>query len=226
VQLSAGMGGGLTYLEVAPPDAPADLPLVVALHGRGASAEDLAPLAQAIAAPWRWVFPNARLPLDVGGWEGYAWYDLAAPERDIPPSRRAIEGLLGDLWARLGVGPARTALLGFSQGGVMTLDVGLRAAMRFAGLVVLSGYLALVDGIEAALPRATHQRLLIIHGTEDPIVPVGRARATHQQLVAAGLAPEYHELEMGHEVTSEVLALVARFLEAGFALASGAQHQP
>lgn len=216
MQWSVGMGGGLTYLEGAPPDAPPDLPLVVALHGRGASAEDLAPLAQAIEAPWRWVFPNARLPLDLGGWEGYAWYDLDAPERDIPPSRRAIEGLLGDLWARLGVGPARTALLGFSQGGVLTLDVGLRAAVRFAGLVVLSGYLAAVDGIEAAVHRAAHQRLLIVHGTEDPVVPVGRARATYEQLVAAGLAPEYHELEMGHEVTGDVLGLVARFLEAGF----------
>ena len=217
MQLSVGMGGGLTYLEAAPPDAPGDLPLVVALHGRGASAEDLAPLALEIGAPWRWVFPNARLQLDLGGWEGYAWYDLDAPDRDIPASRRAIEGLLGDLWARLGIGPGRTALLGFSQGGVMTLDVGLRAAVRFAGLVVLSGYLATVDGVEAALPRAAHQRLLIVHGEDDPLVAVSRARATQQQLVAAGLRPEYHELPIGHEITGEVLALVVRFLEGGFA---------
>ena len=212
MQVGVGTGGGLSYLEVRPEQASENLPLVVALHGRGASAEDLAPLAGEVGAAYRWIFPNARLRLSFDGWEGYAWYDLEAPERDIPASRKAIEALLGDLWVRHGQGPTRTVLLGFSQGAVLAFDVGLRAAARFAGLVAMSGYLAEIDDIAAAARAARDQRLLVIHGLEDPILPIARGRAARHFLETAGLQPAYHELAMGHEVTRESLALVERFL--------------
>lgn len=213
MQVSVGTGGGLTYLEIAPPDAQEPLPLVVTMHGRGASAEDLAPLAGELPGSYRFIFPNAPHRLDLGGgWEGFAWYNLDAAEREIPASRALIEGLLGDLWARHGVGPARTVLLGFSQGAVMTLDVGLRAAVRFAGLVAMSGYLPDVDNLAALLPRAREQRVLVVHGTEDPVLPIERGRQIRLGLEAAGLQPRYHEFAMGHEVTRESLAVVGEFL--------------
>jgi phospholipase/carboxylesterase len=215
MQASMGQGGGLSYMEIAPPHAPRDLPLVVTLHGRGASADDLAPLAPELdATHYRYVFPNGRLPVDLGGWMGFAWYEIGNQATDVPASRAAVEALLADLWARSGLGPARTVLVGFSQGAVLTLDVGLRSAERFAGLVAMSGYLSEDASLPAALERARDQRVLIVHGVEDAVLPIDRGRAARQTLAAAGLQPEYHEFPMGHEVSAASLAAVRTFLHA------------
>ena len=215
MQVSSGYGGGLSYVEIARPDAPPDLPLVVLLHGRGASADDLAPLAPELdGGGYRFVLPNGRLRVDLGGWVGFAWYEIGATGRDLPVSRAAVEGLLRELWARTGGGPARTVLLGFSQGAVLTLDVGLRSAECFAGLVAMSGFLHEDPELGPALVRAREQRVLIVHGVDDNVLPVTRGRAARLALEAAGLQPEYHELAMQHEVTGESLALVRTFLHA------------
>ena len=212
---SLGHAGELSYVEVVRPDAPPDLPLVVALHGRGASAEDLAPLAPELdPTGYRFIFPNGRLRVDLGPWVGYAWYEREAVATDLPLSRAAVQALLADLWARTGLGPPQTVLLGFSQGAVMTLDVGLRSPTRFAGLVALSGYLYEDDTLPPALAAARDQRVLVVHGTEDGTLPVARGRAARVTLEAAGLRPEYHEFPMGHEVTRESLAVVSAFLHA------------
>jgi phospholipase/carboxylesterase len=209
-----GHASGLDYVEIARPDAPRDLPLVVALHGRGANAEDLAALAPEIGDGYRFVFPNGRLRLDMGPWVGFAWYEREAVATDLPASRAALEALLGELWARTGLGPAQTVLLGFSQGAVMTLDVGLRSPTRFAGLVAMSGYLYEDDSLAAALAQARDQRVLVVHGTEDATLPISRGRAARRTLEAAGLPVEYHEFRMGHEVSRESLAVVQTFLHA------------
>jgi phospholipase/carboxylesterase len=213
VQINVGHGGGLDYLEIAPPDAPADLPVIVMLHGRGASAEDLAPIAGEIGGDgYRWIFPNGRLQVDLGGWIGFAWYGFEQAARDLPASRGAVEALLAETWARYGLGPGQTVLAGFSQGAVLTLDVGLRARERFAGLIAMSGYLYEDETLPAALAASRDQRVLIIHGSEDPMLPVTRGRAARATLEAAGLQPAYHEFPMGHEVSGESLAVVEAFL--------------
>ena len=215
MRASLGHAGGLSYIEVVRPDAPRDLPLVIALHGRGASAEDLAPLAPDLdGAGYRFIFPNGRLRVDLGPWVGYAWYEREAVATDLPASRAAVQALLDELWARTGRGPTQTVLLGFSQGAVMTLDVGLRSPTRFAGLVAMSGYLYEDATLPPALAAARDQRVLVVHGTEDATLPVERGRAARAALEAAGLRPEYHEFPMGHEITRDSLAIVATFLHA------------
>ena len=213
MQISLGHGGGLDYLEIARPGAPRELPLIVVLHGRGASAEDLAPIAgEILGEDYRWIFPNGRLQMDLGGWVGYGWYAFEQVARDLPASRAAVEALLAEIWERTGLDAARTVLAGFSQGAVVTLDVGLRATRRFAGLVAMSGYLADDATLPEALARARDQRVLIVHGTEDPVLPVARGRAARLALESAGLAPVYHEFEMGHEVSGASLATVEAFI--------------
>jgi phospholipase/carboxylesterase len=215
MQARMGQAGGLSYMEVVPPDAPPDLPLVVTLHGRGASADDLAPLAPEIdATHYRYIFPNGRLPVDLGGWMGFAWYNVGNQAADLPSSRAAAEALLRELWAGSGLGPAQTVLLGFSQGAVLTLDVGLRSPERFAGLVAMSGYLFEDAALPAALAAARDQRVLIVHGVHDPVLPIDRGRAARAVLEAAGLQPEYHEFPMGHEVSAASLAVVRDFVHA------------
>ena len=109
--------------------------------------------------------------------------------------------------------PARTVLGGFSQGAVMTLDVGLRAPEHYAALVAMSGYLAEADDFPGYLAGRRDQPLLLIHGTRDQVLPVSLARRARQYLETNGLAPEYQEFAMAHEVSGESLQLVGDFLK-------------
>lgn len=205
---------GLQYLEVDPVESgPASL--VVVLHGRGANAQDLADVAGVLAMPGcRFIFPNAPLAIDLGPWGvGYAWYELgAAQDQTVPRSREQLLTFLDEVARRYATPLERTVLAGFSQGAVMTLDVGLRTREPLAGLVAMSGCLHRPEEVRALLPTVGQRRILLIHGTEDEVVPVSGSRQARLALEEAGLSPEYHEFPMGHEVTAESLAVVGAFL--------------
>ena len=194
---------------------------VIWLHGLGADGSDFVPLVPALASevPVRFLFPHApRRPVTINdGMVMRAWYDVLALEGSrredatgIRESARRIEALIAAEMAR-GVPPARVILAGFSQGGAMALHVGLRHEARLGGLLVLSAYLALAD-TAAAEASATGRRasIFLAHGTEDPLIPVGRARKTRDSLAALGCAVEYHEYPIGHTVSdTEVVDLAA-----------------
>lgn len=212
VRASWAEAGGLRYIALDADDA-ADAPLVVALHGRGSSAEDLAGLAPHLDPGWRYAFPQAPLTLSLGFGYGYSWYEPipAAPEQ-MAVAREALAAFLAALHAQTGVPPARAALMGFSQGAVMTLDAGLRAAEPYAALVAMSGYLAEGDDLAALVATRRDQPLLIVHGTRDDVLPVGLARRARLFLETNGLTPEYHEFPMAHEVGDASLRVVGGFL--------------
>ena len=217
LELRRGEAGGLYYLELAPTGAPRDLPLVVGLHGRGAAAEDLGGLVHGIDDQrYRYILFYAPLVLQMGDGLRYAWFerDSPAPEVSVPAAREKLVGALHALWERYDGIPARTALFGFSQGGVMTLDVGLHLDQRLAALVCMSGRLFEDENLAAALRRA-HDRdeaILIVHGTADSRIPIDDARSTRAALERANLRPEYHEFAMDHEVTPDSLAAVRAFI--------------
>lgn len=208
-----GEAGGLQFIEVTAGEIAAAAPLVIGLHGRGSNAEDLAGLAPDLETGWRFIFPQAPLAFP-GGWGGaYSWYEPipAAPAR-MTTARATLQAFLATIHTRLGVGPERSAIIGFSQGAVMTLDMGLRATPPYAALVALSGYLAESDELLAVLTAARAQPLLIAHGITDTVLPIILARQARQSLEAAGLTPEYHEYPIGHEISAAVLTTVATFL--------------
>ncbi len=216
VNASLQRGAGLEYILMEPASQPSELPLVVGLHGRGSNAEDLAGLAPMLdLGPCRFVFPNAPLPFDVGPWtRGYAWFEIDDGRRaeGIASSRDILRGFLQELSARFATLPSRMALTGFSQGAIMTLDVGLRYAEPLAGLVAMSGYLFEPETMAPLLPSVRDRKVLIIHGTQDELLSVEGARQARLALRQGGLEPEYHEFVMGHEVTPESLAAVGDFL--------------
>ncbi len=127
-------------------------------------------------------------------------------------ARERLGIFLSALHRHFGTPPSRAALVGFSQGAVMTLDVGLRAAEPYAALVAMSGYLAEADDLAPALARAREQPVLIVHGTRDDVLGIALARRMRRVLVDAGLSPEYHEFDMAHEVNIASLAVVRDFL--------------
>jgi phospholipase/carboxylesterase len=224
---------GLKCIEVAPDDAAGrDLPLFIALHGRGDRAESYIDLAPAInASEYRFVFPNA--PLAVPG-AYYEWFRIDNPNRvqASKESTATVTKLITQLCERFQTPANRTVLGGFSQGGMLTFQVGLRYPEKLAGLAVLSGVL-LADfalsfqpsrfadyynqdqgDLKAVLAEiaARQTPIFIAHGTYDPVLPVVAGRAANRLLKEAGANVEYYEFHGGHEISLDELEKLQTFL--------------
>jgi len=105
-------------------------------------------------------------------------------------------------------------LAGFSQGCALTLMTGLRCAERLAGLVGLSGYLPLADKVAAERTSVNADiPIFMAHGRMDPVIPIARALASRDALVALGHAVEWHEYPMPHSVCAEEIADLERWLK-------------
>ncbi len=103
-----------------------------------------------------------------------------------------------------GIPLEKTIMGGFSQGGAMTLDVGPQ--LPLAAMMILSSY--------SHAPIATcitPRPVLLLHGRQDPVVPLAKALDTKAQLEQQGLAVTYQEFDMGHEVTLEALKIAGQF---------------
>jgi len=188
---------------------------MVVLHGLGDSIEGFRWLPEALDLPWlNYLLVNA--PDDYYG--GYSWYDIygdAVP--GIERSRVELSALLDQLPAS-GFNPAQTVLFGFSQGCLMTLEVGIRYPHRLAGLVGVSGYVHNpVELMRAASPVARAQRFLVTHGTADPLLPIGPVRDQIAQLKGEGLPIEWHEFAKAHTIAGEAeLAVIREFVRGCF----------
>lgn len=195
-------------------------PLLVLLHGIGADERDLLPLAEALDP--RFLCASVRAPYEAMPM-GYAWY--AIDWRTSPPthdgaqaeqSREALCALLPELTARHRTDPARTFLLGFSQGAAMALAVALTRPDLVRGAVVHSG--RVLPGLEARIapPEALARlELLVLHGLQDEVLPVERGREIRELLAPRlGERLTYREHDAGHFVTQASLADAAAWLAA------------
>jgi phospholipase/carboxylesterase len=202
----------VSLTAIAYPTPPLATPTVrlVGLHGWGSNALDLASYAPDLDLKgYQFLFPNGPMPHPQAP-SGRMWYDLSdfTTRRGLPESRQMLTDWLSSLEAVDSVPLEKTFLVGFSQGGAMTLDVGTH--LPLAGLVVLSGYLHPLE--VRPLPK-TFPPILMIHGTQDTVVQISVARKSYEALLAAGANVQYHELEMGHEIQPEVTVLMQRFIQ-------------
>jgi len=192
---------------------------VIWLHGLGADGNDFVPVVAELGlqgAPVRFVFPHAPMrPVTING----AWYDityedlsLKEDEKGVRDSQEAIEALIAREQAR-GVKPGQIVLAGFSQGGAIALQAGLRHPARLAGILALSTYLPLPDKIEQERSSANRDiPIFMAHGSEDPIVPLKLAQASCSRLLTLGYPVEWHEYEMPHSVCEEEIAQIGEWL--------------
>jgi len=200
----------LTLNAIAVPPSSGNPPdhLLVLLHGWGADANDLVPLAQVFDLPhYQCLFPNAPFPHPEVP-SGLAWYALETPDYyGLAESRQQLRDWLLSLEDQTGVPLSHTVLGGFSQGGAMTLDVGLE--LPLAGLFSLSGYLHFQPhALTTPIPP-----ILMVHGKQDFVVPIEAARQTRDALNRINAKIEYHEFNMGHEIPQIVLNLVEKFIK-------------
>jgi phospholipase/carboxylesterase len=187
---------------------PATDHLVVILHGWGADAQDLYPLGAALnLANYQCLFVNAPFPHPQIP-QGRAWYNLENPTFDgLADSRQALREYLLSLEAQTQIPLHKTVLGGFSQGGAMGLDVGL--TLPLAGVFALSGYLHFQpEPTDSPLPP-----ILMVHGSQDQVVPIAMARQGREALQRIGAIVDYQEFAMGHEIPPAVLDRLKTFLK-------------
>jgi phospholipase/carboxylesterase len=201
-------------------DRPADgapAGLLVLHHGRGTDETDLLGLADELDRERRLHVVSARAPFTRPGSPGYHWY--AVPRVGYPDpesfaaSYRALGELHDELWQRTGLGPEETILGGFSMGSVMSYALGLGSDRPApAGILAFSGFVPTLEGWRPELESREQLRVFIAHGRQDRVIDVAFARRARDLLNCAGLAVEYHESDVGHQIDRAHVALAARWI--------------
>jgi len=198
---------------------------VIWLHGLGADGNDFVPVAKELKLPplgIRFVFPHAPMrPVTInGGFVMRAWYDIAyqelafkEDERGLRESQKLIEELIVRENTR-GIPSSRIVLAGFSQGGVLALQTGLRQSKPLAGLMALSSYLPMSPMIEVERNAASNSVPIFMgHGITDNIVPLALGRMSRDTLIKLGYEVEWHQYTMPHSVCPEELADIGVWLK-------------
>lgn len=201
---------------------------VIWMHGLGADGNDFVPIVNELdlaGAPGiRFVFPHAPTrPVTINnGYVMRAWYDISfgdleghtrkADERGVRESQAQIGQLIARENAR-GIAAAKIVLAGFSQGGAIALQTGLRYPEKLAGVMALSTYLPLAESFaQEAAPQNKATPVFMAHGSQDPVVPYAMGRNSRDLLQQAGYVVEWHDYPMQHSVCPEEVADIGRWL--------------
>lgn len=198
---------------------------IVWLHGLGADGNDFVPIVNELElspeTSIRFIFPHApERPVSINnGYIMRAWYDIyhadfnnRHDESGIRDSQKAIDALI-DREIQRGIPPQNILLAGFSQGGAMALQVGLRQTNPLAGVIALSCYLPLAEtlALEASVSNAATQ-IFMAHGIYDAVIPITHAIASRERLLAANYPLEWHEYPMAHSVCEQEIADISHWL--------------
>src|SRR5882672_1312241 len=189
--------------------------LLIALHGLGDSTAGYRWLPGAMDLPWmNYLLVNAPDPY----YGGYSWYDFTGDEGQGIRRSRALLFELLDAQRAKSFPTEETVLFGFSQGCLMTVDVGFRYSHRFAGLVGVSGYVhEPLSLLKELSPVAKNQRMLFTHGTQDPLIPFGKVHQQVDTLKVAGLNIEWREFVKAHTIAGdEELDVIRGFIAGRF----------
>ena len=205
---------------------------VIWLHGLGADGHDFEAIVPQLVRPdWpamRFVFPHAPVqPVTINnGMRMRSWYDIIgfAPntpqdEAGIRASVAIVESLIAREVAR-GIPAERIVLAGFSQGGAVVLNAGLRHAAGLAGIVALSTYLPLAEKLAPEASAANREiSIFMAHGSHDPVVAMARAELSRDFLQQNAYPVHWHQYPMPHSVCAEEIVDLAAWFAQRFATA-------
>ena len=197
--------------------------LVILCHGYGSDGNDLialAPYWQQIMPDAAFIAPNAPEPCD-GNPMGYQWFPITRLDpveiaRGVEAAAPVLERFIEEQLRLRGLDGSQLALVGFSQGTMMALHVGLRRAVPPACIVGYSGALALPERLAGEI--SGKPPILMIHGDADDMLPVSRMHSAVQALGEAGLSVQWHvSPQLGHGIDQTGLELGGRFIADAFA---------
>jgi len=197
--------------------------LVVFLHGYGADGNDLIDIGRAWAALLpnaAFVSPHAPRPCGQAP-QGREWFPLTFRDPNerwegVNMAAPALSAFLDEELARHNLPPSALALVGFSQGTMMSLHVGLRRAAAPAAIVGYSGMMAIPEETDPdafAAEIRSRPPVLLVHGDQDPLIPVQALFETAQNLAALDVPTEWHiSPGVGHGIDQEGLRQGGEFL--------------
>ncbi len=208
----------LAYLEQAQGDA-RNQPLVIFLHGFGSNEEDLFGIKDALPSTWTYLSARAPMPVDP---HGYRWFtkttgdaDYNGETADLQRSAGLIEDFVTQATAKYHTQSDRVFLVGFSQGAIMSYEVGLRKPTLVRGIAALSG--SVLPVLKAELKpdeRLNRLAIFIGHGTLDQALPYASATRANEVLTGLGLKPEFHGYPgMNHTISEAEVQDLKAWLE-------------
>src|SRR6185503_7113842 len=199
---------------------------VIWLHGLGADGHDFEPIVPELRLPpalqLRFIFPHAPVrpvALD-NGYPMRAWFDIVKIGQNQPrdlAGMQASQAEVVELIARekgRGIPALRIVLAGFSQGGAVALYAGLQFAEKLAGIMALSTWLPVGEGMDV-VPSDANRATSIFwgHGTQDPIVPLQLGEQTRNALTKQGCVITWHTYPMPHSVSPQEIVHISAWLQ-------------
>lgn len=213
-----------TFGHVQDPSAP----YVILMHGYGADAQDLLPLAEAIPTKktFNYIFPEAPLSIPLGPhWTGRAWWNInmarlqnPAMEHDIsvetplelPQTRQMVQ----DMIKALNIPTEQIIIGGFSQGGMCAVDQLIMSGHKFKGLVLLSSalinkteYKTNIAKVDSSIP------CFISHGQQDTVLKIKFSDQLQSLLNSNKNPVERHVFQGGHEIPFPIIEKLGQFLD-------------
>jgi thioredoxin len=187
--------------------------LLLLVHGMGADERDLEGLLPYLDPEGRFVAVMPRAPLPMP--PGYAWWEPGGDDHFVA-SLDALDDLLEAACDEHDMHRFESIVAGFSQGASLMLSLGLRRSQRPrpTGVLALSGWLHPRDDVPIDWDAAGQTPVLLQHGTQDPLVPVDRARETARLLAEHAVPTVYLEYPMQHQVAVESIQDAHRWLTA------------
>lgn len=200
--------------------------LVILLHGVGADGNDLiglAPLYQGLLPEAFFIAPNAPFPFDMAPF-GYQWFSVQNIQRanarlnGVVAAAPTLEAFIDDQLARHGLSEDRLVLIGFSQGAMMALHVGLRRERALAGIIAHSGMLVGENRLAGEI--RSRPPVLLTHGAVDEVLPVQALPVAQATLRTVGVSVDAHVMPgLGHGIDEATIRLDLEFLRQIFHVA-------
>jgi|TARA_R110000751_G_scaffold31160_1_gene79346 phospholipase/carboxylesterase len=193
---------------------------VILLHGYGSNGADLiglAPYWQDILPDAIFIAPNAPERIE-GLAEGFQWFgidfdgdQLASRQTGCAKARPVLLEFLTDLCAQTDIAPQQTLLVGFSQGTMMALHVGLSLPQQLMGIVAFSG--SFLPPAEFGAPELAKPPVCLVHGDADTVVAPERSAEAETALKAAGVAVDYYvSPNTAHGISPDGLEFASKFI--------------
>jgi len=187
---------------------------VVLLHGFGADAGDLAPLADVLdpEGQWSFYFPNAPLEVPIGpGWTGRGWFPISLRELEVgidftkirPPGLDMSRKLVSELI--FNINPKKLVLGGFSQGAMVAVDLTMHQPEDVTALLIYSGVLLDQENWTKRAAALKGKKIVMSHGQQDQVIPIQGAQKLYDILKAAGVDGPFVSFAGAHEIPMPVI---------------------
>lgn len=204
--------------RLAPRDGSTPKKLVIFLHGYGSNGKDLIGLGQHWARDLphvQWVSPNAPDPVP-GAPDGYQWFPISNLDPDRIEAGAAtawpiVDAFIDQELTRYGLTEQDLVLCGFSQGTMLSLATGLRRERPVAGIMGFSG--ALPGGGRLKEEMRSRPPIMLVHGDQDQVLPLGFMFDALENLAAAGHGAQWHISQgLPHSIGEDGLEIGRRFI--------------